>query len=96
LQPGRLAGIIQVLVEDDQSTFQCHKSVHNARTGGDWDVDGEYVASGRESMCAGAMVYLEKIGRPTVGMRIGQKFGMYDPKLLSQHFDKVIDPSALP
>ena len=95
LAPGRVAGIIDALVTDDFSTFHCHKTVHNDRTGGEWDDDGNYVASGQESMCAGAMIYLEKIGRPTVRMRIGRVFGAYSPDNLVPAFDDVIDPTAL-
>ena len=92
LMPGRLEGIIETLVEDDHSTFQCHKTVHNSRTGGSWDDEGNYEATGLESMCAGAMIYLEKIGRPTVGMRIGRLFGEYSPEMLQAHFSAVIEP----
>lgn len=92
LEPGRLDGIIKDLVEDDHSTFQCHKTVHAKATGGDWDEDGNYVASGKEAMCAGAMIYLEKLGRPTVGMRIGRIHGAYDPEKLLRHGDDVIAP----
>ncbi|ACD21676.1 hypothetical protein [Paraburkholderia phytofirmans] len=94
LAPGRLAGIIDGLVTDDCSTFHCHKTVHNEGTGGEWDDEGNYVASGQESMCAGAMVYLEKIGRPTVGMRLGRVFGIYHPDRLLASFDDVIDPTT--
>lgn len=92
LREGRLEGIIQGLIEDDQSSFHCHKIVHNERTGGEWSEEGEYQASGRESMCAGAMIYLEKAGRPTVGMRLGQAFGLYNPDNLAQAFPEVIEP----
>lgn len=92
LAPGRLEGIVDTLMTDDHSTFQCHKTVHSARTGGEWDDDGNYVSSGQESMCAGAMIYLEKTGRPTVAMRIGRAVGIYQPELLEPHFDLVIDP----
>lgn len=92
LTVGRLAGIIKTLLEDDYSTFQCHKTVHNERTGGEWDDDGNYVSSGQESMCAGAMIYLEKVGRPTVAMRLGRAFGAYEPDVLEPHFSAVIDP----
>jgi hypothetical protein len=95
LMPGRLDGIIDTLVSDDYSTFQCHKTVHNSKTGGEWDDDGNYRASGEESMCAGAMIYLEKLGRPTVGMRLGRLLGAYTPTLLAPHFDSVIDPPDL-
>ncbi|WP_249362277.1 MULTISPECIES: hypothetical protein [unclassified Burkholderia] len=92
LAPGRLEGIIERLVRNDHSTFHCHKTVHNTRTGGVWDDDGHYVASGQESMCAGAMIYLEKIGRSTVGMRLGRVLGKYDVERLSPAFGDIIDP----
>lgn len=92
LADGRLDGIIADMVRDDHSTFQCHKTVHNNRTGGDWDDDGKYVPSGHESMCAGAMIYLEKLGRPTVGMRLGRIMGLYSPDRLAASFDDIIDP----
>lgn len=43
-------------------------------------------------MCAGAMIYLEKIGRSTVGMRLGRVLGKYDVERLSPAFGDVIDP----
>lgn len=92
LREGRLDGIIEGLIEDDHSSFHCHKTVHSERTGGEWTEEGGYQASGRESMCAGAMIYLEKIGRPTVGMRLGRAFGIYDPAALAPSFDEVIEP----
>lgn len=78
LEPGRLDGIITALIEDDHSTFSCHKTVHSAR-GGEWDDDGNYTPSGHESMCAGAASYLMKHKRPTVGMRIAFATGMASP-----------------
>ncbi|KPG82229.1 hypothetical protein [Pseudomonas sp. RIT-PI-o] len=78
LAPGRLDGIIAGLIEDDHSTFQCHKTVHSAR-GGEWDDDGNYAPSGHESMCAGAAAYLLKHKRPTVGMRIAFAMGAASP-----------------
>lgn len=92
LAPGRFEGIVEMLVSDDWSHFHCHKTVHSERTGGEWDDDGNYEASGQESMCAGAMIYLEKAGRPTVGMRLGRAVGMYSPSELEPNFDLVIDP----
>ena len=95
LAPGRLEGIIDGLTKDDHSTFQCHKTVHNERTGGEWNEEGVYEASGQESMCAGAIIYLEKAGRPTVGMRLGRAFGIYDPQKLMPSFQDVIEPMHL-
>lgn len=95
LAPGRLESIIDQLSRDDWSTFQCHKTVHNEKTGGDWDDEGNYHASGQESMCAGAIIYLEKLGRPTVGMRLAHIHGEYDPETLKPYFDEVIDPKEV-
>ena len=70
LAPGRLEDIASSLVQDDHSSFLCHKVVHS-RLGGTWnDETGIYASSGNESMCAGAAAYLIKVGRPTIGMRL--------------------------
>lgn len=94
LEPGRLAGIVDGLMSGEHTTFHCHKTVHSARTGGEWDDDGNYRASGQESMCAGAIVYLEKAKRPTVGMKLGVLYGLYDPARLADSHDCIIDPPA--
>ncbi|MDI2144891.1 hypothetical protein KBJ94_22830 [Pseudomonas sp. ITA] len=62
LAPGRLDEIIAGLIEDDHSTFQCHKTVHSAR-GGEWDDEGNYTPSGHESMCAGTAAYRQRPGK---------------------------------
>jgi hypothetical protein len=92
LRPGRLEGIIRDLVANDRSTFYCHKTVYSGRAGGKHLDNGEYVAGGTESMCAGAMIYLEKIGRPTVSMRLGRVVGIYSRDCLEEHFSQVVDP----
>lgn len=69
LQEGRLQQIASDLLDDDHRTFWCHKSVHTD-SGGDWDDDGDYRASGQEKMCAGAAAFLMKQGRPTISMRL--------------------------
>lgn len=94
LRPGRLENIISALESDDNNTFLCHKTVHNALTGGEWDDDGKYHHSGLESYCVGALIYLEKSRRPNVAMRLGRALGMYDPKNLEDSFDKVIEPKV--
>ena len=43
-------------------------------------------------MCAGAMIYLEKLGHPTVAMRLGHLQGLYQPETLLAHNFLVIDP----
>jgi hypothetical protein len=91
LAPGRLDGIIDTLMLDDFSTFQCHKTVHSPQ-GGEWDDEGNYQPSGQEAMCAGAAAYLMKAGRPTVGMRVALITG----EVARDHWEKaaplVIDP----
>jgi len=69
LRPGRLKEIINRISVDDFSSFYCHKTVH-CDDGGDCDDEGNYCPSGKESVCAGAMGYLHKIGRPSFGMRL--------------------------
>lgn len=93
LRPGRLEGIIESLVHDDWSNFQCHDTVQ-ARTGGRWDDAGRYHASGQEAMCAGAAIYLAKAGRPTVGMRLGAALGYFNIERLRPHWDAIIEPLA--
>jgi hypothetical protein len=78
LQPGRLEGIVSDLVENDSSTFQCHKTVHSAR-GGDWDGEDNYTPSGHEAMCAGAAAYLMNRDRPTQIMRVAFALGAATP-----------------
>lgn len=93
LQPGRLAGIVEGLVSGEHTTFHCHKTVHGPR-GGDWDDEGTYRASNQESMCAGAIILLEKAHRPTLAMRLGVALGMHDPARLAAHHSEIVDPSA--
>lgn len=90
LEEGRLEGIIESIMSDDNTVFHCHKTVH-CDSGGDWDDEQGYKPSGYESVCAGSLIYLEKHKNPSVTMRIGRALGMYDPKRLQSSFDKVID-----
>lgn len=92
LRQGRLSQIIAKLIADDFLVFHCHKSVHNERTGGSFDEEGNYTVSHKEAMCAGAAIYLEKVCRPTVGMRYARMLGIYDPALSQQHHTLVIEP----
>ncbi|MEX3984295.1 hypothetical protein AB4Y45_35650 [Paraburkholderia sp. EG287A] len=90
LEPGRLQHIIERLVYQDGGTFHCHKTAYHPKLKGTWE-SGRYVASGNESMCAGAMIYLEKISRPTVAMRIGVLTGLYDPEVMRAQMDAVVE-----
>ena len=75
LNPGRLEGFIASMLDNDWTTFSCHKTTFS-RNGGDWDDEGEYVPSGKEAHCMGAMAYLQKVRMPNVPMRIGYATGM--------------------
>lgn len=90
LAPDRLQGIIDGLLADDCSTFQCHKTVHGPR-GGRWDDEGHYTPSGDEAMCAGAAALLMKRGRPTVLMRLAFISGQASPDQWDPAYSEIID-----
>lgn len=99
LNEGRLEGIVEDLLDENRlapdglpkmSTFHCHKSVYS-KNGGTTDEEGKYNPSHKESMCAGAMIYLMKIGRPTIGMRMGMAWDVMKKDDLMSHQDLVID-----
>jgi len=94
LEPGRLEGIAQELLNDDRSTFQCHKTVHCDR-GGDWGDDGKYQPSGHEAMCAGAASYLLAKRRPSVPMRVAFAMGLAKPEDWDQAQSVCISPDSL-
>lgn len=90
LRPGRLQGIVNDLLVDDWSSFSCHKTVYPVD-----DADSSSnQPEARESMCAGAAIYLQKVGRPSVGMRLAQSMGILDAKGLEAQSSTVIEPLA--
>lgn len=95
LSPGRLEGIITTLM-DDQNHFLCHKTVYNAKTGGNRNEDtGRYEHSGEESQCVGSMVYLLKTGRPNVSMRLGAALKILSYDEMEAQSDLIISPESL-
>jgi hypothetical protein len=96
LRPGRVAGIIASLMQNDREIFHCHKTVHHHTKGGQWtfgeDGKREYVPSGKESACAGALIYSLKAGNPPVALRFALSIGLasYDDLMGLQAF--VLDP----
>ena len=58
------------------------------------DEDGveRYQASGNEAQCVGSMVYLLKLGRPSVSMRLAAAVGLLDFDQLREQYPDVIDP----
>lgn len=54
-----------------QATFSCHKT-------NKFDDEGNAIETRDTQHCAGAMIFLEKLGRPNQLMRIAERFGGYD------------------
>jgi hypothetical protein len=76
------------LVAHASGTFPCHKQC---------DLDDEtshYVpkANGKTNHCAGALIFLEKQGRPHQMMRIAERLGMYDRRKLNMDAAVVSGP----
>lgn len=93
LMPGRLEGIVKDLLEDDTSTFTCHKTLKAVPEPVD-DEDGPLprrVYQEGEKMCAGAATYLQKQGRPSIGMRYALMMGSIPPDQWSDAEPLVID-----
>lgn len=90
LMPGRLEGIIRHLLQDDQTSFHCHKTVHS-EAGGEWSDDNTYTPAGSEAMCAGAAALLMKRGMPNVMMRAAIALGSVPAGQWNCSFEQVID-----
>jgi len=91
LMPERIREIEASLI---RSEFPCHKTTSHD----DEDsCDGTYVPKGGEIHCAGALILLEKLHRPSQMMRISERLGMYDPRKLDMDapvfdsFDEMYD-----
>ncbi len=76
LAPGRVEQIARNQIKHDDRPFMCHKTLDKEN----------------RSYCAGALIYLEKAGRPNIVMRLGRSLGMYDPAKFDAVLDTVIDP----
>lgn len=75
LTKGRVRELKQELLYN-QGTFSCHK------TNG-YDNDGDAIETDKSQHCAGAMILLEKLGKPNQMMRISERLGMYDMRKLN-------------
>jgi hypothetical protein len=91
LRPTRLKEIIEHLTDDDHASFSCHKTVHRRTWNEDEDEDDTHSSSEQEAMCAGAMIYLQKIGCLSVPMRLGVVSGHYDMAAMAAQSDVVIN-----
>lgn len=69
LHPERVEEIEQGLVRGE---FPCHE------TTGAEDEDGDRQHGDNETHCAGALILLEKLDRPSQMMRIAERLGLYN------------------
>lgn len=81
-------GRIDLLEEDlRDKTFACHKTVNYdaEEEGRGEDDEGATVvrSHGSTSHCAGALILLEKIDRPSRMMLLGERLGIYDKDKLN-------------
>lgn len=76
------------LVAHASGEFACHKAC-------DLSADGVYEekSNGKTPHCAGALIFLEKQGRPHQMMRIAERLGLYDRTKLDMTALVVAGPS---
>jgi hypothetical protein len=74
LHPGRVREIEASL---ERAEFPCHKT-----TDSDRDEEQQYHPTGSEIHCAGALILLEKLERPSQMMRICERLQIYDRRKL--------------
>lgn len=80
-------------ITEGQATFSCHKLndlVEDEETGEEDVVEGE-----RAQHCAGAMIMLERLGRPNQMMRIAERVGLYDRSKLRMDSPVYATPEAM-
>jgi hypothetical protein len=83
LQPGRVEGIIQDLINGELTGFTCHKTAYGPGT------SRRPKEAAKE--CAGALIVLEKLGHQTQLMQVMHRMGAYEPESLVEHHNEVID-----
>lgn len=70
LHRDRVDEIKQMLLEDDRSSFNCHKTVY------DLDSDMNGTEEQDLKMCAGAFEFLQQSGRSNLQMRFAYMLGI--------------------
>ncbi len=63
--------------------FYCHKTTQHDDKDDEENEDGSYHPTHNEMHCAGALILLEKLERPSQMMRIAERLRMYDPTKLN-------------
>jgi len=79
LRAARVAKLESDLV-GGQASFTCHKTTVESEP--DEDGESRLVEGPKSQHCAGAMILLEKIGRPNQMMRIAERLRLYAPAKL--------------
>lgn len=81
LREGRVPGIVEDLLTGRSSSFSCHKTLKGGKA--------------TEMQCAGSLIMMEKLGRPTQLMRVMERLKAYNPKDFEPAWDLVIGPDDL-
>lgn len=71
-----------------QATFACHKTTK-------CDDEGETIETRKTEHCAGALILLERQGKPNQLMRISERLGFYDRTKLDMDAPVYRDPRAM-
>ena len=61
----------EIEVSLERASFPCHKTI-------DYDDEDDQRGTEGSSHCAGALILLEKLERPSQMMRIAERLGLYD------------------
>ncbi len=79
LHPERAKEIADMLTRQ-QGMFSCHKTVNYDDD--DQEDVGNHIPTATEEHCAGALIMLEHMNQPNQMMRISERLGFYDRRLL--------------
>jgi hypothetical protein len=79
VRPDRVTEIEKTLVH---SEFHCHNTIDYSNHDVDDEGDGPFDHGPDATHCAGALILLEKLERPSQMMRIAERLGMYDSSKL--------------
>lgn len=74
----RAKEIAGMMLSSNGGIFPCHKTTIESDDG-----DGEMIVTQKSKHCAGALIFAEKNGVSTQMMRIAERLGMYDAKVMA-------------
>ena len=90
----RAARAYEIITGAERSELFCHKTLTHVLNGDDEDEDGPKILRGRSKVCAGMMICLEHVDRPTQMMRISERLGLYDRTKLDMDAPVYTSPKA--